>query len=95
MHTDEYCVLMCLNLLGLVTINLAHICQQIEDTAGVTPLVVVPADELAEIVVKRNASLGIEDRRIVVAVHVGRNDVIFGVLNNAYSNISHSVLAIH
>lgn len=53
--------------------------QEIQDTAGVSPLVVVPRDELDELVVERDTGLGIEDRGVVVSVQVGRDDVILRV----------------
>lgn len=61
------------------SINLGDVGEQVEDTAGVGPLVVVPGDELDEVVVEGDTGLGIEDGGGVVAVHVGRDDLILGV----------------
>jgi len=36
----------------LGAINLGNVCKEIQDTAGVTPLVVIPGDELDEVVVE-------------------------------------------
>jgi hypothetical protein len=43
-----------------------NVLDQIDDTAAVAELVVIPRDELDEVVVERDASLGVEDRRVVV-----------------------------
>lgn len=57
--------------------------QEVEDTAGVTPLVVVPADQLDEVVVEGNTSLGIEDGGVAVAVQVRGDNVILSVGQDA------------
>ena len=56
--------------------------EEVADTARVAPLVVVPRDELDEVLVERNAGVGIEDRRVVVAGEVGRDDLLIGVAEN-------------
>lgn len=50
--------------------------EEIDDTSGVTPLVVVPGDELDEVVVEGDTSLGIEDGRVAVTVQVSGDKVI-------------------
>lgn len=50
--------------------------EEINDTSGVTPLVVVPGDELDEVVVEGDTSLGIEDGRVAVTVQVSGDKVI-------------------
>jgi hypothetical protein len=57
--------------------------DEVADTAGVTPLVVVPGDELDEVGVQRNAGVGVEDRRAVVTDEVGRDDLLIGVFDDA------------
>jgi hypothetical protein len=42
-------------------IDLRNICEKIQNTARVTPLVIVPGDKLDEVLVKRDTGLGIED----------------------------------
>ena len=44
-------------------LSLGHVADQVDDTVTVTPLVVVPRDELDKVVVKSNSSLGVEDAR--------------------------------
>lgn len=72
---------MALNLLG--GIDLGDVGQEVQDTAGVTPLVVVPRDQLDEVGVQRDTGLGVEDGRVVVAVHVRGDDIVLGVAQNA------------
>ena len=54
--------------------------DEIADTAGVTPLVVVPGDKLDEGVGKLDAGLGVEDGGVGVADEVGGDDSLVGVL---------------
>lgn len=69
----------------LVAINLGDVGDEVEDTAGVAPLVVVPGDQLDEVLVQGDTGLGIEDGRVGVAVQVGGDNVILSVGQNAYS----------
>lgn len=69
--------------LFLGSIDLGNVGQEVEDTAGVTPLVVVPGDELDKVVVERDTGLGIEDGGGGVAVHVGRDNLVLGVSQDA------------
>ena len=46
-------------------LGLEHVADQVDDTVAVAPLVVVPRDELDEVVVQSNPGLGIEDARPV------------------------------
>lgn len=46
---------------------------------GVTPLVVVPGDQLDEVGVQGDTGLGIEDGGVVVTVQVSGDDVVLGV----------------
>lgn len=66
--------------------------QEVEDTAGVAPLVVVPADQLDEVGVQGDTSLDIEDRRVVVAEHVGGDDIVVGVGQDSYCRVSFLLL---
>jgi len=65
------------------TVNLGDVGEEVEHTAGVTPLVVVPGDELDEVVVERDAGLGVEDGGCFVAVEVAGDDVVLGVCKDA------------
>jgi len=44
-------------------LGLEHVADQVDDAVAVAPLVVVPRDELDEVVVQGNPGLGIEDAR--------------------------------
>ena len=50
--------------------SLGHLLDQVDDAVGVAPLVVVPRDDLEEVVVEGNARLGVEDGRVQVRVRV-------------------------
>jgi len=75
-----------------VTIDLGNVGQEVEDTAGVTPLVVVPGNKLDEVVVERDTGLGVEDGGLVGTAHVGGNDLVLGVTENALKLTLGSVL---
>jgi hypothetical protein len=57
--------------------------DEVNNTAGVTPLVVVPGNELNEVGVERNTSLSIEDGRAGVTVQVSGDNVVLGVAKDA------------
>ena len=65
------------------SIDLGDVGDEVEDTAGVAPLVVVPGDQLDEVVVQRDTGAGIDDGGVGVAVHVGGDDGVLGVSENA------------
>ena len=56
--------------------------QEVDDTPGVTPLVVVPSDELDEVLVEGDTSGGIEDGGSGVASEVGGDDGVLSVLDD-------------
>lgn len=64
-------------------IDLGDVGQEVEDTAGVAPLVVVPGDQLDEVVVEGDTGLDIEDGGVGVAEHVAGDDIVVGVGQNA------------
>ena len=66
----------------LPSIDLCNVTDEVQNTAGITPLVVVPGNQLDKVVVEGDTSLGIEDGGVVVADHVGRDNVIFGVADD-------------
>ena len=53
--------------------------DEVQDTAGVSPLVVVPGDQLDEVVVQGDTGLGIEDGGVGVAVQVRGDNVVLSV----------------
>lgn len=57
--------------------------DEVADTAGVTPLVIVPGDELDEVGAQLDSSFGVEDRRAVVTDEIGRDDLLIGVFDDA------------
>lgn len=64
-------------------VDLGDVGEEVEDTARVAPLIIVPRDNLDEVVVEGDASLGIEDGRSRVADHISRDDIVLGVFENA------------
>ena len=72
-----------LDKMHLFLVNLGDVGDEVEDTAGVTPLVVVPADKLDKVVVEGDTSLGIEDGGVGVAVHVAGDNLVLSVSENA------------
>ena len=67
---------------GLLVL-LGGVDEEIADTAGVAPLVVVPGNELHEALADGNAGLGVEDGRLVRAGEVGRDDGLVGEAEDA------------
>jgi hypothetical protein len=65
------------------SILLSDDADEIEDTARVSPLVIVPGNELDELVVQGDTGLSIEDGGVVVSVQVGRDNLVLGVAENA------------
>ena len=57
--------------------------DKVEAAAGVAPLVVVPGNELDEVLVQLDTSRGIEDRRVRVAVEVRGDESVLGVREDA------------
>ena len=64
-------------------IDLGDVGEEVEDTAGVTPLVVVPRDELDEVLVEGDTGLGVENGGVRVAHHIGGHNLVLGVSENA------------
>lgn len=53
--------------------------DQVNNTAGVTPLVIVPRNQLDEVVVEGNTGGGIEDGGVGVSVQISGDESILGV----------------
>jgi len=62
---------------------LTKLTKEVENTAGVSPLVVVPRHKLHEVGVQGDTSLGIEDRGVCVADKVRGNNLILGIGKNS------------
>ena len=56
---------------------------EVDHLVGEAPLVVVPGDELDEVIVQSNAGLGVEDGGVGIAAEVGGDDLVVHVLQNA------------
>jgi hypothetical protein len=65
-------------------IDLGNVADEVDHTAGVAPLVVVPRDQLDEVVVERDTGLGIKDGGVSVASQVRRDNFIFSVRKDTY-----------
>lgn len=59
---------------------------EVDDAGRVTHLVVVPGDDLHELVVERDARRGVEDRRARVTCEVRRDDGVLGVAQDAWAD---------
>jgi len=62
----------------------SHEAEKIDDSVAVSELVVVPGDELDEVVVQRDSCAGVENAASAVAVEVARDHFVFGVAENAF-----------
>lgn len=65
-------------LLGLA-INLRNICEKVENTTRIAPLIVVPGYELHKVIVERDTSLGIEDRGADITIQISGDNIILSV----------------
>ena len=68
------------SLLGLFG---SHLLDQLDATAGVAPLVVVPAKDLDEVAVDHLGALGVDDRAQRAVVEVGADQFFVGVAQDA------------
>ena len=57
--------------------------KEVNDTAGVAPLFVIPGHELDEVGVQGDTGTCIEDGRVGVAVQVSGDDLVFSVGDDA------------
>ena len=69
------CLLTCSLCLGIF---LSDVREKVYDSSRVAPLVIVPGHHLDEVVVQSNACLDVNNRRVVIAVQVGRDNVVMG-----------------
>src|SRR3954466_7227169 len=53
-----------------------HHLRQFRHAAGIAPLVVVPADELEEVLVQFDGAAAVEDRRARIVDEVGGDDLV-------------------
>ena len=85
-HAPQRSPLQFRQLLG--TVGFGNVGQEVKDTSAISPFVIVPADQLDEVVVEGDTSLGIEDRRVGVAVQVRGDDIVLSVGKDACSMLS-------
>ncbi len=64
-------------------VNSVDVLDEVDHTAAVAKLVVVPRDKLDEVVVQGDAGLGIKDRAVVIADEIGRDHFVLGVAEDA------------
>lgn len=57
--------------------------EEIANTARVTPLVIVPSNQLDKVSVEGNSGLGVEDRRVAVTDEVSGDNILFSVAHDA------------
>jgi hypothetical protein len=68
----------------LLAVLLGRKLQEINHPLGVSPLIVVPSDQLDKVLVQLNARLGIKDGRGLVANEIRGHHVVFGISNDAF-----------
>src|SRR5688572_7462799 len=69
--------------LDLALVLLRDVLQQVDTTVRVTPLVVVPADELEELRVQLHRGARVVDAGARVVDEVARDDLVIGVAEDA------------
>ena len=75
-----------------VVVLFGHVADQFQHLVGITPLVVVPRDELHKVVVEHDAGVGVEDGGVRVAHKVGAHHALFGVAEHALQLVFGSAL---
>jgi hypothetical protein len=56
--------------------------QKVNDTSGITPLIVIPGNKLDKVVIEGDTGLGIKDGGVSVTVQVAGDKVVLGVCQN-------------
>merc|ERR1719422_1707039 len=72
----RHCTLSSINCTALSTVDGLHVDRQIDQAIRIAPLVVIPGHQLHKVVVQRNASAHIEDRRGLAANKICRHHFI-------------------
>merc|ERR1740123_1155764 len=68
---------------GSIPIHLVHVNGKINQAVGITPFVVVPCDQLDEIVVQSDACTNIENRGCLACHEICRHHLLIGPLQNS------------
>lgn len=66
--------------------------SEVEDSVGVSPFVIVPRNDLVEVVIETNSCLGVEDRRSSIMHEILRDDFFLGETKNSLKFIFRSFL---
>lgn len=66
-----------------IAVDFGDVGQEVEDAPRVSPLVVVPRDELHEMIVEGDTGPSIEEGAVIVTVKIAGHDLVFGVPKNA------------
>ena len=73
---------MCLQIMRL-SVHFSHVSDEVEHLVGVSDLIVVPRNDLHELIGEVNTGDGVEDRGQGAAEEVGRYDSVFGLAEDA------------
>lgn len=60
--------------------------KEIQNTTRVAPFIIVPGNQLDEMVVQSNTGLGIKDGRMVVTIQIAGNQLILGIGNDTFNS---------
>eukprot|EP00302_Diacronema_sp_CCMP2436_P048352 CAMPEP_0180112936 /NCGR_PEP_ID=MMETSP0985-20121206/36487_1 /TAXON_ID=483367 /ORGANISM="non described non described, Strain CCMP 2436" /LENGTH=88 /DNA_ID=CAMNT_0022051351 /DNA_START=249 /DNA_END=511 /DNA_ORIENTATION=- len=61
-----------------IHVDSVHVNGELNEAVGIAPLVVVPRDELDEVLAHHDARAGVEDRRVRVVHEVAGDDLVLG-----------------
>ena len=67
----------------LLVIDLVHVEDEVDELVGITPLVVVPCDELDEVIVQHDAGGSIEYGGAGVGIEIAGNNGLVCVTDDA------------
>ena len=74
--------------LRLLCVYLGHVLAEVDQLVGITPLVVVPGNQLYEVVVQGNACVCIEDAGMGIMIEVGGYYLVLGVIYDALETVA-------
>jgi hypothetical protein len=55
----------------IYTLVEANLTKKVKDTTRVSPFIVIPSNELDEVIIESNSGLGVKDAGVIVAVQIG------------------------
>lgn len=64
-------------------INGGHMLDEVNKLVGITPFIVVPSNELYEMIVEHDAGGCIEDGSSLIVIEIGRDNSVLGVSDDA------------